>query len=359
MGYIIQGCPKAIPRRARPWGARASCRRRRGTTSATLLVVEFWADPAAAAAVLPAPLEPHPDGGRAAAMFIDWQSCSDDGDELLDPSRSQYKEFFITVNALYEGEEVAYCPYIWVDRDFALARGWIQGFPKKLGSIWMTRTFGLDTPRRPRRAPGAAYGATCAAYERRLAEATVTLERPSETGSDPQRPADRQRPPLPAPREGPPRRARRPRARPLARLRPQRLRDLGGRARRWSSSTRPGEELAALAPVRVGKGWRLHDRLLGRRPRDADRAVSRAPQPVAEVAGVEVSTDHFIGGERVASAERFDDLSPIDGRVLAEVSAGGAAEAAAALAAAARRVRRLGGARPARAGCRTCSGSPS
>ena len=27
------------------------------------------------------------------------------------------------------------CPYIWVDRDFALVRGWIQGFPKKLGSI--------------------------------------------------------------------------------------------------------------------------------------------------------------------------------------------------------------------------------
>ncbi len=39
-----------------------------------MLVIEFWADPAAAAAVLPEPLEPHPDGGRAAAMFIDWQS---------------------------------------------------------------------------------------------------------------------------------------------------------------------------------------------------------------------------------------------------------------------------------------------
>jgi len=39
-----------------------------------------------------------------------------------------------------------------------------------------------------------------------------------------------------------------------------------------------------------------------------------------EVAGIAVSTDHFIGGERVASAERFADLSPIDQRVLAEVS---------------------------------------
>ena len=33
----------------------------------------------------------------------------------------------------------------------------------------------------------------------------------------------------------------------------------------------------------------------------------------ARVAGVEVSTDHWIDGRRVASAERFADLSPIDG----------------------------------------------
>ena len=43
-----------------------------------------------------------------------------------------------------------------------------------------------------------------------------------------------------------------------------------------------------------------------------------------DVAGVSVSTDHFIGGERVASAARFDDLSPIDGRVLARISRAGA-----------------------------------
>jgi acyl-CoA reductase-like NAD-dependent aldehyde dehydrogenase len=45
------------------------------------------------------------------------------------------------------------------------------------------------------------------------------------------------------------------------------------------------------------------------------------------VAGVEVSTDHYIGGRRVASKETFLDRSPIDGSALAEVSAGGSAEA--------------------------------
>ena len=63
-------------------------------------------------------------------------------------------------------------------------------------------------------------------------------------------------------------------------------------------------------------------------------STSATSESVAEVAGVEVSTDHFIGGERVSSAERFEDLSPIDGRVLARVSAGGSKEAESAIAAA-------------------------
>ena len=45
-----------------------------------------------------------------------------------------------------------------------------------------------------------------------------------------------------------------------------------------------------------------------------------------QVAGVAVSPDHYIGGERVPSARHFEDLSPIDGELLAEVSRGGEAE---------------------------------
>ena len=54
----------------------------------------------------------------------------------------------------------------------------------------------------------------------------------------------------------------------------------------------------------------------------------------ATVAGVAVDTRHWIGGERVASATTFEDVSPIDGAVLAEVARGGAAEAEAAVSAA-------------------------
>jgi 5-carboxymethyl-2-hydroxymuconic-semialdehyde dehydrogenase len=54
----------------------------------------------------------------------------------------------------------------------------------------------------------------------------------------------------------------------------------------------------------------------------------------AEIEGVSVSTDHRIGGERVASASTFEDVSPIDETVIAEVARGGAEEVEAAVAAA-------------------------
>ena len=43
----------------------------------------------------------------------------------------------------------------------------------------------------------------------------------------------------------------------------------------------------------------------------------------SKIAGVEVSTDHFIDGKRVASKRTFANCSPIDGKHLADVSAGG------------------------------------
>ena len=45
-----------------------------------------------------------------------------------------------------------------------------------------------------------------------------------------------------------------------------------------------------------------------------------------EISGVRVSTDHYIDGKRVSSNKKFTDISPIDGKVLGEVSAGGQTE---------------------------------
>jgi 5-carboxymethyl-2-hydroxymuconic-semialdehyde dehydrogenase len=52
------------------------------------------------------------------------------------------------------------------------------------------------------------------------------------------------------------------------------------------------------------------------------------------IEGVDVSTDHWIGDERVASAERFNDMSPIDESLIAEISRGDAGDVDAAVAAA-------------------------
>ena len=61
---------------------------------------------------------------------------------------------------------------IWVTTDFAIARGIHQGYPKKLGSIHMTRPMphGKATARLE---PGGRFAATLAAYDHRLATARL------------------------------------------------------------------------------------------------------------------------------------------------------------------------------------------
>ena len=203
------------------------------------LVIEYWAAPDGGRGGAAPGLEPHPDPGRSAALFVDWQSCSDSGAELDDPIRSQYKEFFVVVNALLDGEPVTTCPYIWVDRDFALVRGWVQGFPKKLGSIHMTRHFPLGSNAGPALAAGGRFAGTLAANDRRLAFGAVTLERESGRGPDAQRSAARERAPLPAPRGGSPRGSGRARARASPQPRPLDFADLGRTGRARALSRRP------------------------------------------------------------------------------------------------------------------------
>lgn len=52
------------------------------------------------------------------------------------------------------------------------------------------------------------------------------------------------------------------------------------------------------------------------------------------IAGVEIDTRHYIGGQRVASATTYTNTSPIDGSFLGEISRGGAEEVDAAVSAA-------------------------
>ena len=57
-------------------------------------------------------------------------------------------------------------------------------------------------------------------------------------------------------------------------------------------------------------------------------------ETLLDVADVRVDARHWIGGQRVPSADTFDDLSPIDGTVIGQVARGGSAEVDAAVGAA-------------------------
>lgn len=143
--------------------------------SGQMLTIEFRTDPAAVAELLPPPLEPAAeDPGAVAVVWADWQSCSDTFEELLDPVRSQYLETFVVVRCEYRGETYSRCVYIWVDRDFAMVRGHHQGYPKKLGELFLTRPVNVGRAG-PRLEPGGRFGATCSAAGRRLIDATFTV----------------------------------------------------------------------------------------------------------------------------------------------------------------------------------------
>jgi len=165
-GYAVpltaEGKSSLVP--SPPWHYSSDC-----------MAVEYWTDPAAIAALLPPGMMVDPEAeGRATYWFLDWQFTGEN-DELTDPARYQYREAFVLVDAVFEGRKVTYCPYIFVDNDAAIARGWIQGFPKKLGSVFQTRTFAAPSPAAAPLAPGSRFGASLSAHGERLATARIQL----------------------------------------------------------------------------------------------------------------------------------------------------------------------------------------
>ena len=145
--------------------------------SSDCIAIEYWTDPAEIAAILPPGVTPDgKSGGRAFFWFLDWQFTGSN-DELTDPARYQYREAFALVEAVFDGMPINYCPFNYVDNDAALARGWAQGFPKKLGSIYQTRSFAAPSLAAAPLAKGSRFGASVATHGERVATARIQLER--------------------------------------------------------------------------------------------------------------------------------------------------------------------------------------
>jgi acetoacetate decarboxylase len=106
-----------------------------------VLGVEFWNDPDVSAGILPGGVKLDTRcRGRAVALFADCQFTAS-SNEYLDPARYQCREFFVLLDATWQGLRIAWCPYAYADNDAAIMRGWIEGYPKKLGVVHQTRTF--------------------------------------------------------------------------------------------------------------------------------------------------------------------------------------------------------------------------
>lgn len=66
-----------------------------------------------------------------------------------------------------------------------MMRGLIQGWPKQVGSTWITRTHSIASKASPRLGAGGRFGASLCVKDRRLMEAAVTLEAPCQQPPSP------------------------------------------------------------------------------------------------------------------------------------------------------------------------------
>ncbi len=144
--------------------------------SGDIIAVDFEAPVDAVVSLLPEGMTSL--GGRGSVVFADWCSASDHDERVLaDPAVGQYREAYVVLHALRRGRKVGRVPFIWVDSELSLVRGQIQGFPKKLGQIAMTRSVELGRGG-VRRELGAHFAAHASSHGRRVVSARVKLTAP-------------------------------------------------------------------------------------------------------------------------------------------------------------------------------------
>lgn len=152
--------------------------------SGEVIAVDFTADTSAISSLLPDELSPT-EGGEATFVFAHWSSRADADSRLgRDPARAQYHEAYVVLQSRYKDRKVGRVPYIWVDNDVSLVRGLIQGFPKKIGAIAMTRHVALGNGGAKKEIGGSFHGHLSSNGER-LATAAVSISEVREKGYPP------------------------------------------------------------------------------------------------------------------------------------------------------------------------------
>ncbi len=151
-----------------------------------LMQLLFKADPGQARQFIPAPLEMGPEPGAGIIWFVEWVSVSEADPDLAfrNPERAIYKECIVLLQCSFHGEVGYLVPFIWVDNDFTLMRGFIQGFPKVLGRIYMTRLHEMN-PLVGGRQAGAKLKGICESCGERVVEGSLILKEKAERAALP------------------------------------------------------------------------------------------------------------------------------------------------------------------------------
>ena len=152
----------------------------------TGLLVHFRADPAALAALLPRPLEPHPvRADEAFWVYIDHlMTPVNEAVDTWHPDRVRMSEVLIGVPCSLGGKPGIFNCYAWTDRDWSLMTEWLFGWCGKIARLSMTHTQ-AEHPRFAGPAAGARYHATVERLGARVATASLVLEAPTDESALP------------------------------------------------------------------------------------------------------------------------------------------------------------------------------
>lgn len=155
---------------------------------ADMSVVYFRSDPVQLQKLLPGRLKT--DDGLCMAYVGAFHSASEDrpGAMLKNPDASLYREAGLWIACTHDSRPGYFPAFVWVDREWSLVRGWLNGYPKKLANIAFARPHPLNPITGPL-GVGSGVGGICSRHGHTLLRLGVTVEREGSTDDLMSRPA--------------------------------------------------------------------------------------------------------------------------------------------------------------------------
>jgi hypothetical protein len=141
------------------------------------LTVYFVGNRKQLARLLPHPLKIGDGMGLTYVAEFVSVSATDFGNACLNPAQTIYNEAAVGISCTYKERKGVYFPFMWVDTDWSMIRGWLLGYPKKIADdIQMTRTHPLNRLAASFR-KGIGVMGYCTRQGRSLVEIGLTIER--------------------------------------------------------------------------------------------------------------------------------------------------------------------------------------